>query len=200
MDASLLAGWDNFYVITGSAAGGLTGLTFVVIALITDARRVRPAGLNTFVTPTIVHFCIVLALAAYLSMPSQQLWTVSAGFGIAGAVGLGICTRIAFGLRHMPSDYMPVWEDWLWNLILPAVAYGALLLAADLIWHRRAASLTASPRFRCCSCSSAFTMPGTLPYGWRYRRTRQRSPPSTRPRNRPRDAPVARLPLAGLRR
>jgi hypothetical protein len=141
MDASLLAGWDNFYVITGSAAGGLTGLTFVVIALITDARRVRPAGLNTFVTPTIVHFCIVLALAAYLSMPSQQLWTVSAGFGIAGAVGLGICARIAFGLRHMPSDYRPVWEDWLWNLILPTVAYGALLLAADLIWYRRAASL-----------------------------------------------------------
>src|ERR1700729_735430 len=141
MDASLLAGWENFYVITGSAAGGLTGLTFVVIALISDARRVRPTGLNTFVTPTIVHFCIVLALAAYLSMPSQQLWTVSAGFGIAGAVGLGICARIAFGLRHMPSDYRPVWEDWLWNLILPTVAYGALLLAADLIWYYRAASL-----------------------------------------------------------
>ena len=32
MEASLLAGWENFYVITGSAAGGLTGLTFVVIA------------------------------------------------------------------------------------------------------------------------------------------------------------------------
>jgi hypothetical protein len=143
MDASPLSGWENFYVITGSAAGGLTGLTFVVIALITDARRVRPAGLHTFVTPTIVHFCIVLALAAYLSMPLQQLWTLSAGFGVAGAVGLGICARIAFGLRHMPSDYVPVWEDWLWNLILPTVAYGALLLAADLIWYHRGASLYA---------------------------------------------------------
>jgi hypothetical protein len=143
MDASLLAGWENFYVITGSAAGGLTGLTFVVIALITDARRVRPAGLNTFVTPTIVHFCIVLALAAYLSMPSPQLWTLSTGFGIAGATGLGICARIAWGLRHMPTDYKAVWEDWLWNLVLPTLAYGSLLLAADLIWHHRSVSLYA---------------------------------------------------------
>jgi hypothetical protein len=141
MDASLLAGWENFYVITGSAAGGLTGLTFVVIALVSDAQRVRPAGLNTFVTPTIAHFCIVLALAAYLSMPSQQVWTLSAGFGSAGAAGLGICARIALGLRHMPADYVPVWEDWLWNLVLPTLAYGSLLLAADLIWHHRVGSL-----------------------------------------------------------
>jgi len=34
MDASLLTGWENFYVIVGSSAGGLTGITFVVIALI----------------------------------------------------------------------------------------------------------------------------------------------------------------------
>ena len=46
MDASLLAGWANFYVIVGSSAGALTGLTFVVIALIRDTRRVRPTGLR----------------------------------------------------------------------------------------------------------------------------------------------------------
>ena len=39
MAPSLLADWANFYVITGSAAAGLTGLTFVVIALASDAQR-----------------------------------------------------------------------------------------------------------------------------------------------------------------
>jgi hypothetical protein len=33
MDSSPLAGWDNFYVIAGSSAAGLTGLTFIVISL-----------------------------------------------------------------------------------------------------------------------------------------------------------------------
>src|SRR5271170_684046 len=50
MATSLLAEWDNFYVITGSAAAGLTGLTFVVIALAADANRVDARGLHAYVT------------------------------------------------------------------------------------------------------------------------------------------------------
>jgi hypothetical protein len=86
MDASLLAGWENFYVITGSCAGGLTGITFVVIALIRDVQRegLTPTGLRAFITPTIVHFGGVLALAAYLSMPLQGVMSLSVGFGSPG--------------------------------------------------------------------------------------------------------------------
>ena len=36
-----LEAWANFYVIVGSSAGGLTGLTFVVIALVADAPALR---------------------------------------------------------------------------------------------------------------------------------------------------------------
>ena len=32
-----LAGWENFYVIVGSAAGALIGLEFVVVTLIADS-------------------------------------------------------------------------------------------------------------------------------------------------------------------
>jgi hypothetical protein len=79
MTTALLAEWDNFYVITGSSAAGLTGLTFVVIALSADAKRVNVSGLRTYVTPTIVHFGAVLALAAYLSMPHQGALSLSSG-------------------------------------------------------------------------------------------------------------------------
>jgi len=44
MTTSLVAEWDSFYVITGSSAGGLTGLTFVVIAPVADAKRDSSAG------------------------------------------------------------------------------------------------------------------------------------------------------------
>src|ERR1700683_1321801 len=83
-----LADWDNFYVITGSSAGGLTGLTFVVIALAAEARRVDAAGLNTFITPTIVHFGTVLALAAFLCVPRQTTLSAAIGVGLAGLAGL----------------------------------------------------------------------------------------------------------------
>src|SRR5438132_11568403 len=100
MDASPLAGWENFYVIIGSSAGGLTGLTFVVIALIRDAARVHPAGFHAFVTPTIVHFGAALALAAYLSMPHQSVPTLSVGVGVVGRGCLRYCRVYDAWLRQ----------------------------------------------------------------------------------------------------
>jgi hypothetical protein len=62
---SPLATWQNFYVITGSAAAALTGLVFVVITLIAGARvRGSSETLGTFSTPNVVHFG-----AAILSAP-----------------------------------------------------------------------------------------------------------------------------------
>ena len=133
MGESILSGWDNFYVIIGSAAAGLTGLTFVVIALSADANRVNPRGLRTYVTPTIVHFGAVLGLAAYLSMPRHTVLSLSLGFGVLGAAGVTYAISIGAGIRGVAKDYMPVLEDWVGNVILPLCAYGTLLASALLI-------------------------------------------------------------------
>jgi hypothetical protein len=139
MDATPLAGWDNFYVIVGSAAGGLTGLTFVVVALVRDANSARPEGVRAFLTPTIVHFCGVLALAAYLSMPHQRLLTLSLGFEAGGVAGVIYGVYIGRTMRRV--DYAAVREDWIWNVILPTLVYAALFLMGILIWHRAAETL-----------------------------------------------------------
>jgi hypothetical protein len=144
MDTSLLAGWENFYVIVGSSAGGLTGLTFVVIALISDsARGVRPTGVGAFVTPTIAHFGGVLALAAFLSMPHQSVASLSAGFAVAGIAGVIYGGFIAANMRRVGSAYVPVLEDWIWNVILPTLVYAGLLVEAVLIWHEPTPALYA---------------------------------------------------------
>jgi hypothetical protein len=136
MDASPLAGWDNYYVIVGSSAGGLTGLTFVVIALIREAMQgVRPSGLGAYVTPTIVHFCGVLALAAFLSMPHQHVATLSAGLALAGIAGLIYGGSVAGNMRAHGGQYIPVREDWIFNVVLPSLVYAALLAMAFLIWR-----------------------------------------------------------------
>jgi hypothetical protein len=135
MDGSLLAGWDNFYVITGSAAGGLTGLTFVVIALVADAKGVTTAGLRGFVTPTIVHFGAVLALAAFVSVPHQRALTLSVGFALAGLGGLIYQCTVAGYLRTTGTEYVADGEDWTWHVILPMLAYATLAAAAYLIWR-----------------------------------------------------------------
>jgi hypothetical protein len=40
--------------------------------------------------------------------------------------------RTGLGATH----YIPVREDWIWNVILPTAAYGGLILMAALIWDR----------------------------------------------------------------
>ena len=137
MDSSPLAGWDNFYVIVGSAAGGLTGLTFVVIALVRDGVNVRPTGLRAYVSPTMVHFGGVLALAAYLSMPHQNISTVSAGLVLGGLAGVVYGIFTALSLRKTgTAAYTPVREDWVWNVIMPTLVYLALCVMGFLIWYR----------------------------------------------------------------
>lgn len=140
MDASPLAGWDNFYVIMGSTAGGLTGLTFVVIALIRESGQgVRPTGLGAFVTPTIVHFCGVLTLAAFMSMPHQRGGTLSVGLAVGGLAGVIYGCLIGVNMRRTATEttrYVPVREDWIWNVIVPTLVYAGLVGMAALIWER----------------------------------------------------------------
>ncbi len=142
MESSPLAGWDNFYVIAGSSAAGLTGLTFIVITLAAEARRVNPNGLSIYITPTIVHFAAVLGAAAFLSMPRHTVLSVSLGCGLAGVAGLIYAGLISARMRRVFA-YMPVLEDWIWHSILPGIAYGSLLAVAFLIWRWPARSMYA---------------------------------------------------------
>ena len=131
----LLTSWQNFYVIIGSAAATLTGLMFVVISLIVGSRaRVSPGseGIGAFSTPTVVHLCIALLVAAILNAPWQALWPAGLLLGLAG---LGGATYVIIVLRRArrQTDYQPVLEDWLWHTVLPLVSYTALVVAAIVL-------------------------------------------------------------------
>src|SRR2546421_11500760 len=124
MDGKLLAGWENFYVIVGSCAGGLTGLTFVVIALIRDVQRPTGTGLRAFLTPTIVHFGGVLALAAYLSMPHQGVMSLSIGVADAGLVGLIYGGVVVANMSRQCRRHLPLPPVLSWNVGLPCLVSG----------------------------------------------------------------------------
>jgi hypothetical protein len=97
-------------------------------------------GLRAFVTPTIVHFCTVQGLAAFLCAPHQTATSLSIGFGAAGAVGLVYASAVAASMWRN-TTYVAVLEDWLWHALLPMLAYGALLAMAFLTLHRTEQSL-----------------------------------------------------------
>jgi hypothetical protein len=126
----LLSGWDNFYVIIGSSGGALIGLQFVVITLIADTRtRGTTETISAFGTPTVVHLGGALLISAIMSAPWPFLLAVTIALAACGIAGLVYCSTVIYHARHQ-KDYKPVFEDWLWHMVLPSCAYAALTLAA----------------------------------------------------------------------
>ena len=127
---SPLIAWESFYVIVGSSGAALTGLQFVVIALIAESRtRTSARQIEAFGTPTIVHFCAVLLVSAILSAPWQGLSKVALALGACGLAGV-VYGVMVVGRARSQTGYRPVFEDWLWHAALPLVAYALLLSAA----------------------------------------------------------------------
>jgi len=124
----LFPSWETFYVIVGSSAGALTGLMFVVIALVADFGG-SEQQIAAFGTPPVMHFSAVLLLSAIVVAP----WPAVLGarlslmaFAAAGTVYMVIVTRRA----HRQSGYKPVFEDWLFHTVLQFAAYAGVLVAA----------------------------------------------------------------------
>jgi hypothetical protein len=140
---SLVASWQNFYVIVGSSAAALTGLQFVVITLIADMRLENTVGgLGTFATPTIIHFGTALLLSGIVSAPWNGLAVPGALIACVGAAGLAYCVGVVRG-AHTQTAYQLVLEDWIWHTILPFASHAALLLSGlAVVWHPTAALYT----------------------------------------------------------
>ena len=123
--------WQNFYVIVGSSAGALIGLQFVVLTLIAS----RPVGAGTaqaghaFATPTIVHFGSVLLLAGMMSAPWQEIAPAAVLWGLLGFTGIVYAAVVIRRMQRQPI-YKPVFEDWLFHVLLPFAAYTTLAAAA----------------------------------------------------------------------
>jgi uncharacterized membrane protein YidH (DUF202 family) len=110
-----LAAWESFYVIVGSSAAALTGLQFVVISVVgadPDKLDTGTEEIGAFGTPTVVHFCVTLLVAGLC--------------GIGGLLYTGTVVRRA----RTQKGYRPVFEDWIWHAVLPAIAYVTLLVAS----------------------------------------------------------------------
>jgi hypothetical protein len=126
-----LDGWENFYVIVGSSAGALIGLQFVVLALIAEAPiagRDAQAG-DAFTTPSVVHFGVVLFLSAIVSAPWHGIGKVAILWGLIGFGGMIYSIIVKRRLRTQ-NAYKPVFEDWLFHVLLPIAAYAAMAVSA----------------------------------------------------------------------
>jgi len=135
VNMNALKEWESFYVIVGSSAGALIGLQFVVLTLIADIK-LRPGDAQAggvFTTPSVIHFGVVLFLSAILSAPWKEVTSGSILWGVVGVGGVAYEIAISRRMRSKMS-YKPVFEDWLFHVLLPSGAYTILAVGAFLAW------------------------------------------------------------------
>ncbi len=133
-----LGPWENFYVIVGSSAGALTGLTFIVITIAADASMPvsatsRLVGLRAFITPTAIHFGAALWISALMSIPGQTGLSLMLFLAVSGLIGTAYCGNVVTLMLDQRFDYTLVLSDWVWNVLLPPATYLSLLVAAMLV-------------------------------------------------------------------
>jgi len=137
-----LAEWESFYVIIGTSAAALTGLMFVVIAVVADAgpRAATPLGIAAFVTPTIIHFCAALLISAIVSAPWPRHFELQIALGLVGVAGFIYSLAVLRRTRSV-KNYSMVLEDWAWHVHFPVLAYAATVGAALALEQRTVLAL-----------------------------------------------------------
>lgn len=128
----LFPSWETFYEIVGASAGALTGLMFVVIALVIDLGTGTSDSLDAFGSPIVVHFSAALMLSILMTVPWPSMLgarIATASFGLAGLI------YMIFVLRRQRTQqgYEPVVEDWIFHYMLPTTGYVATLIAGPML-------------------------------------------------------------------
>src|SRR5215469_14261037 len=121
----MFQGWDNYFLMMGSAGGGLIGLLFVVITLTAGFERSQAQrGQALYMTPTMVHFAVVLSISAVAEIPKLPRFGFAALAALALGLGLLNATRASFGIaRPRPNATAPHWSDLPLYGIAPTVIY-----------------------------------------------------------------------------
>jgi len=123
----MFAGWDDFYLMVGGAAGALIGLFFVVVTLTgSRGREAALRGSALYMTPTVFGLAVVLAVSALTAMPgltARALGTILIAVAVLGAAqGATVFWRLVRG--RAPA--VPHWSDYWCYGAGPTAAYLAI--------------------------------------------------------------------------
>ena len=129
----MFRGWDTYFGMLGTAAAGLIGLLFVVVTLTKNFERESALrGTALYLTPTMVHFSVVLSVSAVAIAPDLPVRWVAEIIGVAIIFGIANSVRATFGIaRPRPDRHSPHWSD-IWGYGVAPVALYVALAATDV--------------------------------------------------------------------
>ena len=124
----MLHGWDNFFIMAGTAAATLIGLVFVAVTVGTGFSKSSIVH-GTRLTPTLIRFSgvLFLSLAVLAPWPSARPIGIILSLGGLASLAYQISVIIA---RHKVGLILVDWHDWLPHVGVPALGSGSLVAGA----------------------------------------------------------------------
>jgi hypothetical protein len=135
--AQALRDWHDFYVLGGTAAATLVGLTFVAASIgASYFEEKNAAGLRLFLSPTVVHFSAVLIASLLVMVPGTG--TSLGALLLAGSViGVAYSAWVAIDMRRRLLYQSVDFFDRLWYALTPMAGYLVVMMAAVGLLARR---------------------------------------------------------------
>jgi hypothetical protein len=126
----VLHGWDNFFIMAGTAAATLVGLLFVAVTVATGLSTSRIVhGTRGFLTPTFIRFVGVLFVSLAVLVPWPSALPIGIILTLGGLVGLAYQIKVVV-MRHKVGLVLPHWQDRLPYVGVPALGNASLIVGA----------------------------------------------------------------------
>jgi len=127
----MLHGWDNFFMMAGTAAATLIGLLFVAVTVSTGFSTSSIVhGTRGFLTPTLIRFVGVLFLSLAVLAPFPSARPVGIILGLGGLAGLAYQIKVVVMRRKAGLATLLDWHDWLPYVGVPAIGSASLIVGA----------------------------------------------------------------------
>ena len=129
----LLHAWHEFYLLIGTAAGTLIGLMFVAASISASYMTEKhQAGIQSFYTPTVVHFASVLITCIVLLAPLAAT-SLGALLLAIGAFGLGYASFVWVRMGRRGFTSTIDLADRFWYALSPVAGHLLLVAAAVMV-------------------------------------------------------------------
>ena len=127
--AAALERWHDFFVLVGTARATLVALLFVAVSIGTGfLTEQRAAPTRAFYSPVVLHFTAAFFIAAVGLIPAHSAVLFAGAVAVAALIGGGASIFATVQLlRNTWTSYL---QDHLGYGLLPALCYGALLVAS----------------------------------------------------------------------
>jgi hypothetical protein len=123
--------WQNFYLLSGTAAATLIGLMFVAVTFGSRLVSVQSAvSARSFIDPPFYHFVHVLLTACLVVIPSMSAPMLGALLLCVSVLRAAVLFRIHRHMREAQRKFGDIeLSDWIQGIAVPLLCY--LLLGAS---------------------------------------------------------------------